>query len=81
VIPARAISELQGQTRVAVVKNNIVGYRNIETGDRIGGAIVVNAGLVAGEQIIVDGLQKIQEGLPVRATPSKVTLDSLLKTN
>jgi len=81
VIPARAISELQGQTRVAVVKNNIVGYRNIETGDRIGGAIVVTAGLVAGEQIIVDGLQKIQEGLPVRATPSKVTLDSLLKTN
>lgn len=81
VIPARAITELQGQTRVAVVKNNVVGYRNIEVADRIGGGIVVTTGLVAGEQIIMDGLQKIQDGSPVRATPSKVTVDSLLRTN
>lgn len=78
VIPARAITELQGQARVAIIKNKTIAYRNVELGTRIGGAIVVESGLVAGEQIVIDGLQMIREGVPVAAKPSSLVIDSLL---
>jgi membrane fusion protein (multidrug efflux system) len=80
VIPARAITELQGQARVAVVKNNKVSYRNVELGQRIGSVIIVESGLVAGEQIIIDGLQMIRDGVPVATKPSAISIDSLLSS-
>jgi membrane fusion protein (multidrug efflux system) len=80
VIPARAITELQGQARVAVVKNNKVSYRNVELGQRIGSVIVVESGLVAGEQIIIDGLQMIRDGVSVTTKPSAISIDSLLSS-
>jgi membrane fusion protein (multidrug efflux system) len=80
VIPARAITELQGQARVAVVKNNKVGFRNVELGQRIGSVIVVESGLVAGEQIIIDGLQMIRDGMPVTTKPSAISIDSLISS-
>jgi multidrug efflux pump subunit AcrA (membrane-fusion protein) len=78
VIPLRAISELQGQVRVAVVKNGKVAYRNVELGPRVGGVAVVESGLVAGETIVIDGLQKIRDGSPVLTKPSGMSIDSLL---
>lgn len=78
VIPIRAISELQGQARVAVVKNNKVAYRNVELGPRMGGVAVVESGLVAGETIVIDGLQMIREGAPVQSKLSGLSIDSLL---
>lgn len=81
VIPARAITELQGQARVAVIKNNTIAYRNVVLGPRIGGVIVVESGLVDGEQIVIDGLQMIREGMPVTAKPSALVIDSLLSAN
>lgn len=80
VIPARAITELQGQARVAIVKNNKVAYRNVELGQRIGSVIVVESGLVPGEQIVIDGLQMIREGVPVQTKPSPISIDSLLSS-
>lgn len=81
VIPARAITELQGQARVAVIKNNTIAYRNVILGPRIGGAIVIDSGIVPGEQIVIDGLQMIREGMPVTSKPSGIAIDSILSAN
>lgn len=81
VIPARAITELQGQARVAVVKNNTIAYRNVILGPRIGGAIVIESGILPGEQIVIDGLQMIREGMPVLSKPSGIAIDSILSAN
>lgn len=81
IIPTRAITELQGQARVAVTKNGVVAYRNVELGARIGAVVVVESGLVAGEQIVIDGLQMIRDGSAVKAKPSSLSIDSLLSSN
>jgi multidrug efflux pump subunit AcrA (membrane-fusion protein) len=62
------------------VKNNKVSYRNVELGQRIGSVIVVESGLVAGEQIIIDGLQMIRDGVSVTTKPSAISIDSLLSS-
>lgn len=78
-VPQRAITELQGQARVAVVNDkNVVNFRNVHLGPRVGNAYVVEVGLKKGERIVVDGLQKLREGIPVQPKPSTLTLDSLI---
>lgn len=81
-IPQRSVSELQGQARVAVVDSkNVVTFRGVMLGPRVGNAYVVEAGLKKGERIVVDGLQKIRDGIPVQPKPSPITLDSLVNKN
>ena len=63
-VPQRAVTEMQGINSVAVVgADNTVEIRTVQTGQRIGNLWVVDAGLKAGEKIIVEGLQKVR---PVR---------------
>lgn len=78
-VPQRSITELQGQPRVAIVNDkNVVTFRNVHLGPRVGNAYVVEVGLKKGERIVVDGLQKVREGLSVQPKPSALTLDSLI---
>ncbi len=79
VIPARAVSELQGQARVAVLgQKNVVSFRNVMLGPMVGNTYVVEAGLEPGEQIVVDGLQKVREGIPVKPQMVEISIDSLI---
>jgi membrane fusion protein (multidrug efflux system) len=67
VIPRQAVSELQGLFRVYVVdSSNVVEVRTVELGPETGNDIVVEAGLDAGESVIVEGLQKVRPGVTVR---------------
>jgi membrane fusion protein (multidrug efflux system) len=67
VIPRQAVSELQGLFRVYVVNsNNVVEVKTVELGPETGNDIVVEAGLDAGESVIVEGLQKVRPGMTVR---------------
>jgi membrane fusion protein (multidrug efflux system) len=69
-VPQRAVSELQGSFRVAVVgADNKVEMRTVETGERVGGSWVVEKGLRAGENVIVAGLQQVKPGATVRVKP------------
>ena len=69
VIPRQAVSELQGLFRVYVVNsNNVVEVKNVELGPETGNDIVVEAGLDAGETVIVEGLQKVRPGMAVKPT-------------
>lgn len=67
-VPQRAVLEMQGVDRVAVVKgDNTIEFRQVQTGQRVGTLWVIDSGLEPGEQIVVEGLQKLRPGVQVNA--------------
>ncbi|MDJ0512733.1 MAG: efflux RND transporter periplasmic adaptor subunit [Methyloceanibacter sp.] len=69
VIPQAAVQQNQSGPFVLVVdKDNRVNSRTIKTGQRIGTGIVVTEGLVPGETIVVEGIQKVRPGAEVSVT-------------
>lgn len=65
-VPQRAISELQGSSQVAVVgSDNKVEIRPVKLGETLGSLRIVEDGLHSGERIVVEGLQKIRNGMTV----------------
>ena len=65
-VPQRAVTELQGASRVAVAgADGTAEIRNVELGARAGDMWVVEKGLRLGDNVIVSGLQHIRAGTPV----------------
>jgi membrane fusion protein, multidrug efflux system len=70
-IPQAAVNEVQGVFTVAVVlPDDKVQIRKVEVGARVGTQWIVTSGLTAGEKVIVEGLQKVTEGMLVKAQPA-----------
>jgi membrane fusion protein (multidrug efflux system) len=68
VIPQRAVLEIQGKTFVWIVsKENLTQQRPITVTEQIGSDFIISDGLVPGERIILEGIQKAREGEPVTA--------------
>lgn len=71
VIPQVAVQEDQTGRFVLVVDNNKkVEVRKVYTGEQIGTDWVIQSGLQEGEQVIVQGLQKVRPGMVVNAQPA-----------
>lgn len=74
-IPQRAVIELQGSHQVAVVgDDNKVSMREVNVAERVGNLWVVTEGLKPGERVVVEGLLKVKDGVPVKviaAEPAK----------
>jgi len=69
-IPQRAVSELQGGYQVAVVgADNRVNIRPVKTGDRVGPLCIIQDGVKPRENVVVEGLQKIRDGIQVNPKP------------
>ena len=74
VVPQRAVTELQGGTRVAVAgTDGKADIRGVQMGPRVGELWVVEKGLKAGENVIVSGLQYLRQGTPVTAKQAPAT--------
>ena len=69
-IPQRAVQELQSIYTVAVVEGDKVAFRTVKVGQKVDSLWVVEDGLKVGEQIVVEGLQRIQDGATVSAKPA-----------
>ena len=66
VVPSKAVVIEKGGAYIFVVRpDSIVEKRFIETGPEIGQNIVVERGLVSGEDIVVEGYHKLQHGMKV----------------
>ena len=73
-IPQQAVSELQGVYQVGVVgADNKVTIKTVKLGPLFGDMWVVESGLQLGENVIVDGLQRVKTGITVAPTPYKDT--------
>ena len=70
VLPQRAILDQQGQNYVWIIDaEGNAQQREVRMGLRIGGDWQVQQGLKAGDVVIVDGVQRLRPGTPVKATP------------
>ena len=68
-IPEKAIStDLSHKYVLVVGENNIVGYRPVTLGKRIGSLRIVTSGLKEGDTVIIDGIQRAMPGTPVNPT-------------
>lgn len=69
-VPQRAVTELQGSHQLAVlVPGNKIDIRSVKVAERIGSFWVIDEGLNAGEQVVVEGLQKVKQGMIVNPQP------------
>jgi len=73
-VPQRAVTEMQGNFSVAVVKqDDTIEIRPVKPAERIGALWVVGEGLQPGERIVVEGVQKVRQG--VKVTAEQVTIE------
>ncbi len=71
-VPQRGVSRDQSGNAVALVvgKNNVVENRVLKTDRTVGNAWLVTDGLKPGDQVIVEGLQRIRPGVAVKVVPA-----------
>ncbi len=70
-VPQRAVTELQGSYQVAVIgSDNKAAIRPIKVGERVGTMWIIESGVLAGELVVVEGLQKVRDGSAVRVKQS-----------
>src|SRR5712691_3522427 len=70
-VPQRAVMELQGSHQVAVVEtDNKVHIQPVRVGERSGTLWIIQEGLKPGQRVVVEGTQKVREGMLVNTTNS-----------
>lgn len=77
VIPKRAVMHGMQGTYVWVIGSDMkVAPRSITLGETAANNVVVSKGLTAGDQVVVDGILKVQPGAVVKATPVNLDADA-----
>jgi RND family efflux transporter MFP subunit len=71
VVPQRAVTELQGYYQMVVVDSDKKAHlKTVTVSDQIGSDWIIEKGLQTGDQIVVEGLQKVgKENDEVKPTP------------
>jgi RND family efflux transporter MFP subunit len=68
-VPQRAVGELQGTYQVDEVDaDNKVHIQGVKVGERDGSMWVIKEGLHLGDRVIVEGIQKVRDGMLVNTT-------------
>ena len=66
-VPQKAVTELQGNYQLAVVgPDNKISIRPVKVSNRVGPMWIIESGVKAGERVVVEGLQKVQNGATVK---------------
>ena len=69
-IPQQAVNEVQGEYQVVVLSaENKAEFRSVEVGERSGNDWIITKGLERGDRIVVEGFQRLRNGVPVAAKP------------
>jgi RND family efflux transporter MFP subunit len=77
----RAVGTDQDKKFVLVLKpDSTVDYRSVQLGRLVDGFRVVSSGLKPGEQIVINGLQRVRPGMKVTPTTAPMALDSTTDT-
>jgi RND family efflux transporter MFP subunit len=69
-VPQRAVTELQGTYQVAVVEGDKASLLPVKVGERVGTMWIIESGIRPGQLVVVEGLQKVRDGSPVRIKQS-----------
>jgi RND family efflux transporter MFP subunit len=72
--PQSAVAQSQGSYQVAVVgSDHKVSMRTVKPGQTVGTMWVIDDGLKPGEQVVVEGLQKLRDGTLVTPKPPQLS--------
>ena len=72
VVPQSAVLEDRDGPFVYLLgKDNTVSQRRIDTGARVGSGWAVTSGLDGGEQVVVQGTQRLAEGMTVQPSEAQ----------
>ena len=77
-VPEQALVPEQGDVFVFVVEDGHVEKRQVRTGERRVGEVQVVEGLADGERVVIEGTQKLRDGVAVtvkKAAPAQVDND------
>jgi hypothetical protein len=55
-----------------VDSNNTIQSRDIKVGEKVGSSWMIIEGLKPGEKVVYEGLQKVKEGVTVKATAAQL---------
>jgi membrane fusion protein (multidrug efflux system) len=70
-VPQAAVTELQGNRRVAVVgPDDKVTILAVQVGAQVGGDVIITEGVKVGDRVVVAGTQFARDGLAVNPTPA-----------
>jgi membrane fusion protein (multidrug efflux system) len=65
-VPEEALSPRQGKQYVFLVQNGRAVEREVEIGARSPGLVEVRQGLVPGDVIVTEGIQRLRDGMPLK---------------
>lgn len=72
-VPQSAVKEVQGGYQVAVVgPENKASMRPVKAGEKFGTLWVIDEGLQPGDQVVVEGLEKVRDATPVVPKPARI---------
>jgi RND family efflux transporter MFP subunit len=72
--PQSAVAQSQGSYQVAIVASDRkVSMRAVKPGQTVGTMWIIDEGLKPGEQVVVEGLQRVKEGSLVTPKPAKLS--------
>ncbi|WP_018342976.1 efflux RND transporter periplasmic adaptor subunit [Cytophaga aurantiaca] len=71
VIPNKAVVEQMGEFFVYVIEQDTARQHKIKAGKVVGKNIIILDGLTAGEQVVVEGIQKLRDGVAVQTGAPK----------
>jgi RND family efflux transporter MFP subunit len=70
-VPQSAVKEIQGGYQVAIVgADNKASMRQVKAGEKFGRLWVIEEGLQPGDQVVVQGVEKVKEATPVVPKPA-----------
>jgi RND family efflux transporter MFP subunit len=76
-VPQSAVKELQGGYQIALVgADNKAIIRPVKAGEKSGSMWVIDDGLKADDQVIVEGVEKVKDGTPVVPKPAKIQAEA-----
>jgi membrane fusion protein (multidrug efflux system) len=72
-VPQRAVQELQGTYTVVVVGDgDKVETRKVKPGQKVGSLWIIQEGLKSGDRVVVEGFQRLRDGMVVVPKPAAV---------
>jgi RND family efflux transporter MFP subunit len=81
-VPQAAVTQLQGGYQIALVgSDNKISIRAVKAGEKIGQMWVIEEGLKPGEQVVVQGQDKVREGSLVAAKPTNPSVIAVQLAN
>jgi len=76
-VPQSAVKEIQGGYEVALVNaDHKVSIRPVKANEKVGKLWVIDEGLKPGDQVVVEGVDKVKDGTPVVPKPTKLLAEA-----